>query len=450
MSAEKRPASLTRRNLLQATIAGSAVAAVGGPARALASTTSTGFHFSRTPAYQSGTSISVLVPSFQSVGDNFMRDQASKFETDTGIHVDIQFLPFEKAMDRQTTIVAAKSGEIDVFGTHYAQIGKFGESMVPLNDLAEKDGIKADDYVGGAFDYFSVNDKLLAIPFTFDLRTLFYRTDLFDAAGIKEPPTTWDNFLETAQKLNTPPDVYGFIEVGKGDPVLREYSDRLWENGGDFLEKGLEPSPPAWNQPAGVEALTFMRDLITEYKVCPPGTPSYGWEENAQLFAAGQAAMSKQWDPSAMEDPAQSSIIGKYWIAPLVKNKTSRTTAVCHGRGINLFSEKQDAAWQYVKYVTSPEQLLAFFQAGGWRPANVGALQQAKDSAEGVTKQNLEVSLAEAGDGYTWPLFAQFAEVQPILWGEIEKVLSNQKEPQEALDYAADQAMQIFKRDNLF
>ena len=94
--------------------------------------------------------------------------------------------------------------------------------------------------------------------------------------------------------------------------------------------------------------------------------------------------------------------------------------------------------------------MLAFFQAGGWRPANVGALQQAKDSAEGVTKQNLEVSLAEAKDGYTWPLFAQFAEVQPILWGEIEKVLSNQKEPQEALDYAADQAMQIFKRDNLF
>jgi multiple sugar transport system substrate-binding protein len=231
--------------------------------------------------------------------------------------------------------------------------------------------------------------------------------------------------------------------------VLREYSDRLWENGGDFLENGLEPSPPAWNQPAGVEALTFMRDLIWEQKVCPPGTPSYGWEENAQLFAAGQAAMSKQWDPSAMEDPAQSAIIGKYWIAPLVRNKTARTTAVCHGRGINLYSEKQDAAWEYVKYVTSAEQLLAFFNAGGWRPAQVSALEQAKEGAEGVTKRNLEVSLEEAKNGYTWPLFAQFAEVQPILWGEIEKVLSNQKEPQEALDYAADQAIEIFKRDGL-
>ena len=53
-------------------------------------------------------------------------------------------------------------------------------------------------------------------------------------------------------------------------------------------------------------------------------------------------------------------------------------------------------------------------------------------------KQNFEVSLAQSKDGYTWPLFPQFAEVQPILWGEIEKVLSNQKTPKEALDYAAD------------
>jgi ABC-type glycerol-3-phosphate transport system substrate-binding protein len=449
MSAEKRPLSVSRRSLLQATVAGSAIASVGGIDRILAAGVAPN-HFSRTPAYQDGTTISVLVPSFQAIGDGFMRDQAAAFGEATGIQVDMQFLPFEKAMDRQTTLVAAKSGEVDVFGTHYAQIGKFGEGMVPLNDLAAESEINADDYVSGSFDALTVDGKLLAIPFTFDLRTLFYRTDLFEEAGIEQPPATWDEFVETAEKVNRPPDVYGFITVGKGDPVLREYSDRLWENGGDFLEKGLEPSPPAWNQPAGVEALTWMRDLIWEYQISPEGTPSYGWEENAQLFAAGQGAMSKQWSPGAMEDPQQSAIIGKYWVAPLTRNKTSRTTAICHARGINLFSEKQDAAWEYVKYVTSPEQLLTFFhEGGGSRPAQLAALEQARESAEGVIKQNLEVSLEEANDGYTWPLFAQFAEVQPILWGEIEKVLSRQKEPQEALDFAAEQATEIFKRDGL-
>jgi ABC-type glycerol-3-phosphate transport system substrate-binding protein len=446
MTSTDRSPVLNRRRLLSAA-AGSSLAVAWGRSFAQASTTPV--IFSRTPAYQDGTTITAVVPTFVGAGDAFMRAQAEEFATETGIQVDLQFLKFEEAMNRQTTVVAARSGEIDVFGTHYAQIGKFGESMVPLNDLAAESEITPDDYVSGSFDALTVNGKLLAIPFTFDVRALYYRTDLFEAAGIADPPTNWENFLETAQALNQPPDVYGFMMVGRGDPALREYSDRLWENGGDFLEMGLEPSRPTWNEPAGVEALEFMRDLIWEYEVAPPGTPSYGWEENSQLFAAGQAAMSKQWDPSAMQDPAQSVIIDKYSIAPLTENKTSRTTVVCHARGINLYSEKQDAAWEYVKYVTSADQLYMMHEAARNRPAQVLALQQAIDSAEGIIKQGLEISLKEAENGYTWPLFAQFAEVQPILWGEIEKVLSNQISAQEGLDYAAEQAIQVFERDGL-
>lgn len=179
---------LNRRRLLQAAVAGSATVALGQAASAAAAPSpGKGFHFSRTPAYQSDAPISVLVPSFASIGDGFMRDQAEAFTSETGIGVDIQFLPFEKAMDRQTTLVAAQSGEVDVFGTHYAQIGKFGAGMVPLNDLAAASDVKAEDYVANSFDYLSVDGKLLAIPFTFDLRTLFYRTDLFEAAGIEAP-----------------------------------------------------------------------------------------------------------------------------------------------------------------------------------------------------------------------------------------------------------------------
>ena len=446
MTSKDRSLTLNRRRLL-GSAAGSALALAGGRSFAQASTAPV--IFSRTPAYQDGTTITAVVPTFVGAGDAFMRAQAEEFTAETGIQIDLQFLKFEEAMNRQTTVVAARSGEVDVFGTHYAQIGKFGEAMVPLNDLAAESEITSDDYVSGSFDALTVDGKLLAIPFTFDVRALYYRTDLFEAAGIAEPPTTWENFLTAAQALNQPPDIYGFMMVGRGDPALREYSDRLWENGGDFLEKGLEPSRPIWNEPAGVEALEFMRDLIWEYEVVPPGVPSYGWEENSQLFAAGQAAMSKQWDPSAMQDPQQSTIIDKYAIAPLTENKTSRTTVVAHARGINLYSEKQDAAWEYVKYVTSAEQLFKMHQAVGNRPAQVQALQEAVDSAEGIVKEGLEVSLKESEDGYTWPLFAQFAEVQPILWGEIEKVLSNQISAQEGLDNAAEQAIQIFERDGL-
>ena len=79
----------------------------------------------------------------------------------------------------------------------------------------------------------------------------------------------------------------------------------------------------------------------------------------------------------------------------------------------------------------------------GSRPAHLGALNEAIETAEGIVALNLQASLAGAANGYTWPLFPEFSEIQPILWGEIEKVLSDQKSPQEGLDFAAQEAEKI-------
>jgi multiple sugar transport system substrate-binding protein len=372
--------------------------------------------------------------------------QAKDFEAATGIKLEYSGVPFENLMDREMTLIGAQSSEVDVFGTHYAQIGRFGDALLPLNELAAREKISADQYVKGAFDAFSVNGKLLALPFTFDMRALFYRTDLFQSAGVQSAPTTLDELVQVAQKVNKPPDVYGYMIVGKADPALREYSDLLWGYGGDFLEKGLEPSKPAWNSDAGVQALQWWYDLVYTQKVAPPGVPSYGWEENSSLFASGQAAMNKDWGPGAFKDPKQSRVMDTFSVAPLPAGpKSPRTTGVCHGRGINKYSKNQEAAWEFVKWVASKEQQVAIFNTSQGKPAHLGALQEVKDKATGIDKLSLEASLKNAADAYTWPLFPAFSQVQPILWGELEQVLSNQKKPKEALDFAAAQATKIFQ-----
>ena len=241
--------------------------------------------------------LNALYPSGGPLWGEYLDKITDEFLAETGIEHRYSTLPFVQLMDKQLTLVAAGSSDVDIFGTHYAQIGRFIEALFPLNDFVAQDNIMGSDFVEGSFPAFTGNGNLLAIPYTFDLRALYYRTDLFAEAGIDAPPTTWDELVETATALNAPPDLYGYLIVGKGDPALREYSDLLWENGGDFLENGLEPSLPIWNQPEGVEALQWWHDLIYKHEIVPAGTPSYGWEENGQLWTAGQAAMSKQWGP---------------------------------------------------------------------------------------------------------------------------------------------------------
>lgn len=435
--------NLSRRELLKGF-------GIGGAAMALAACTAvptTGTGGEAAPA-QETVMLNGLFPSGDLV-DEYLTELTDRFEQETGIEVTYTLLPFERLMDRELTLVAAGSAEVDIFGTHYAQIGRFGDALAPLTDYASRDGVEAGDYVQGAFDAFTVNQNLLALPLTFDLRALYYRTDLFEEAGIEQPPTTRDELVEAAMALNDPPGLYGYLIVGKGDPALREFSDILWGNGGDFLENGLEPSRPTWNEPEGVEALQWWYDLIHTDEIVPPGVPGYGWEELSQLWTSGQAAMSKQWGPGASQDPDLSSIIDNFAIAELPCHETCTTTAVCHGRGINIHSEHMDESWEFVKFATSEEQLLNRFEMVGTRPAHLGALNTALETAEGVDKQNLEASLAGAENGYTWPLFPAFAEVQPILWAEIEKVLSDQKSPQEGLDFAAEEAMRIFEREGL-
>ncbi len=423
----------------QATTVAKPVAPTAAPAAATAAPANAA------PAALKGSKIVAVFPS-GSTSETLYQQQAKDFEADTGIKLEYSSVPFENLMDREMTLVGAQSSDVDVFGTHYAQIGRFGDAMLPLNDLVAREKITADQYVKGAFDAFSVNGKLLALPFSFDMRALFFRTDLFQSAGVQNPPTTLDELVQVAQKLNKPPDVYGYMIVGKADPALREFSDLLWGFGGDFLEKGLEPSKPAWNSEAGVQALQWWYDLVYTQKVAPPGVPSYGWEENSQLFASGQAAMNKDWGPGAFKDPKQSRVMDTFSVAPLPAGpKSPRTTGVCHGRGINKYSKNQDAAWEFVKWVTAKDQQVKMFNLVQTKPAQLAALQEVKDKATGIDQLTLQASLKNSADAYTWPLFPAFSQVQPILWGEIEKVLSNQEKPKAGLDAAAEQATKIFQ-----
>jgi ABC-type glycerol-3-phosphate transport system substrate-binding protein len=186
------PAPTTAAAKPAATTGAAAPAATSAPAAAAATTAPAA---NTAPANLKGTKIVAVFPSSTTL-ETLYQKQAKDFEAATGIKLEYSAVPFENLMDREMTLVGAQSSEVDVFGTHYAQIGRFGDAMVPLNDLAAKDKVTADQYVKGAWDAFSVNGKLLALPFTFDMRALFYRTDLYQSAGVQNPPTTLDELVQ--------------------------------------------------------------------------------------------------------------------------------------------------------------------------------------------------------------------------------------------------------------
>ncbi len=79
--------------------------------------------------------------------------------------------------------------------------------IMPLNDLLPAEAF--DDLHDNVKEMISLDGKYYAYPQLVEPSTvLYYRTDLFEAAGITEAPKTWDELIAAAKKLTTA-DVFG-------------------------------------------------------------------------------------------------------------------------------------------------------------------------------------------------------------------------------------------------
>ena len=82
-----------------------------------------------------------------------------------------------------------------------------------LNDHISADGLDmAATFPAAALTYTSYQGNQCSLPFLTDVTGMYYNKDMFDAAGISDPPKTTDELLEDAKKLTTFDDK-GEIEV---------------------------------------------------------------------------------------------------------------------------------------------------------------------------------------------------------------------------------------------
>ena len=73
-------------------------------------------------------------------------------------------------------------------------------------------------------------------------KALFYRTDLFNRAGIR-PPSNWQELQVAAQKLNRPPEVYGLAVPGAPQlDTADNFYFFLWSDGGQLFTPSWQAS----------------------------------------------------------------------------------------------------------------------------------------------------------------------------------------------------------------
>lgn len=124
---------------------------------------------------------------------------------------------------------------------------------------------------------------------------------------------------------------------------------------GEFLTHTWKP---IFNSPGALKWATDYATLMQKY--APSGVSSYGYTDCEHAFETGQTAM--WWDDSAFEADLANPKISKvasvtgFDEIPCPKFNQTCLLSVPWGMYINpnVSSAEQDAAWEYMEYVTSP------------------------------------------------------------------------------------------------
>lgn len=325
-------------------------------------------------------------------------------------------------------------------------------ALTPLDELAERDGIRKEDYFEATWEESTYEGRLYCIPLNTDTRALFYNKRLFREAGLdpERPPRTWRELEEYADRLTRYDEkgriqTAGFISTFMGGSYGQTwFYTYLWLNGGEALDEGN--TRVLFNDERGVEALEFMVHMFHKYgaEKLIAFVQTGGVREN-NPFLAGRVAMVIETSPfvSIIEKWAPDL---EYGVADLPYPEDGRKCTWSGGFGLAIprGCRHPELAWEFVKLACTYEGQMVIGRIGRQMPA----LKRA------------------AFDPYFddfphWRFFAnqmaytRFRPVTPagaLMWDEmaraVDAALLGSATPKEALDRAAARVQEELDRYN--
>jgi len=295
-------------------------------------------------------------------GGRYARALAEEWAQKTGNKVEYIGRPNDASatLQQYQQYWAAKSPDVDVYQIDVIWQGIVAPHAVDLKKYYKEDEIKA--YFPRIIENNTVGGKLVSIPLYTDAGILFYRTDLLEKYGYKEPPKTWEELAAMAKKIQDgeraagKPDFQGFVFEGKAsESVTCNALEWVYSYGGGSV---IEPDKKVTiNNPNAIKALDTAHSWIGT--ISPVGVSTYGEEEARNIWQAGNAAFMRNWPYAyALGADPKSAVSGKFDITVLPKGGDNGNNAACLGGWqlmISAYSKVPDAAADLVRYLSSAE-----------------------------------------------------------------------------------------------
>lgn len=314
-----------------------------------------------------------------------MQELAPAWEDATGNTINWVVLEENVLRQRTTTDIATGGGSFDIMfiGAYEAPIWGANGWLTPLNDFANDADYDLEDIFPLVRNGLSAEGNLYAVPLYSETSFTFYRTDLFEAAGIEVPTEqiTYTEFAEMAATLHDPDNgVYGTCQRGKAGWGENMAFVGTVANafGADWFDMDWNPQldSPEWNA-----AITYYVDLMTASG--PPGASANGHNENRALFADGKCAtwVDATSAAGAIRNPDSSTVadVTDFFQAPMQETANGTGWFWAWSLAIPASSQKVDVASDFLKWATSKEYFELVGETKGWVAVPSGTRQSIEE-----------------------------------------------------------------------
>ncbi len=360
-----------------------------------------------------------------------------------GIRVEMQIIPWGTYYDK-LTLGLAYGDPPDVFILHTNRFPEYAhyEALEGLDSLVASGGLDPADFIEGPWMAGRWKGRQFAIPLDCHPQGLYYNTELFEKAGIVDehgrarPPRDLAEFIDAARRLTVDADGDGKPEQwGFAFTWLRTNAYTfLNQFGADVLKPGLRRS--GLSDPRAEEALTLMRRLIAEYRVCPSPEGQDSWVG----FQTGRVAMALEGVYMLTSLQEQKNLRFAAAPAPLF----GRTPAVWGGSHLmcmpaGIPEERRRAAWTFVRFLSDRSLEWA---AGGQVPVRRSILDTPEFRRLEVQYQfsrQLDYVVNE-------PPSVMYNQIVPFLDAAVEAILTGILPPREALAEATRRIEAVLER----
>ena len=301
-----------------------------------------------------GETVSKLVPEFE--------------KQNPGIKVKVLQIAWIAAHEKLITAFASETLP-DVFQLGNTWVPEFQSlnAIEPLNPYIKKSSVVHEsNYFPGIWETNVLDSTVYGIPWYVDTRVLFYRKDILEKVGYKNPPRIWAELYDVSKKIKQKLNRYSFfIPTNEWLPFIlfgiQNGSDLLKDNNSYANFSGKEFS----------DAIKFLAKFYHE------GLAPIDMQQVMNVYQAfGEGFFSLYitgpWNVTEFQKRLPADVQNEWMTAPLPSpNNDYPGYSLAGGSSLvlNNKSEHKAAAWKFIEFLSTAKTQLQFYKLVSSLPA---------------------------------------------------------------------------------